>query len=223
MELEDVRINCTHPELNVRSLEHEPLWTCEDCQQTVTLDHMKGALTDIIVQDYGADAASNWIRALMTLKNRQASCPEGQQDALEREVLLADGGNASRERGATVSEPLSDEQLASDWNEVDDAINTAEPDPGRRAVVQEARDRIQAELARLRAEYQKINGPRRRLVRVSLRLTQEEVDVIARIALQFGGNLDRDQYSEAIGTLLVTTSAAGRMPWGPETAAVGPR
>jgi hypothetical protein len=60
------------------------------------------------------------------------------------------------------------------------------------------------------------NRPRKRLVLMSLRLTQEEIDVMERIATyEIEANPDRDRNSEAVGALLVWTWAPGRMPWEP--------
>jgi hypothetical protein len=68
--------DCKHLDLGVRSLEHEPVWICRECKQTVRLDKAKADFAHQAGLGYGAIAAENWIRNVMTMKNQQGAPPD---------------------------------------------------------------------------------------------------------------------------------------------------
>jgi hypothetical protein len=68
--------DCKHLEFGVYSLEHEPVWKCRDCKQTVRLKGAKAEFAHQAGLGYGQVATENWIRNVMTMKNQQGATPE---------------------------------------------------------------------------------------------------------------------------------------------------
>jgi hypothetical protein len=68
--------DCKHLDLGVYSLEHEPVWKCRDCKQTVRLKGAKAEFAHQAGLGYGQVATEDWIRTVMTMKNQQGATPD---------------------------------------------------------------------------------------------------------------------------------------------------